>query len=433
MVCLSYWLYNKFMNNLIVLNGNDNVGVSQFIIPEKTKIEGHNISTLDPIPFGHKVCLKEIKKGDPIIKYDQIIGFALNDIKPGEHVHSHNLEFREFKRDFKVTDKSHNVDEKADTFFNGILRDNGQVATRNYIGIVSTVNCSATVTKMIVEKIKYSEILKDYPNIDGIVPITHSTGCGMNTESEGMQIFQRTIDGFKNHPNFSHVFVIGLGCECAQVSLFDESLKKHNRIHFLTIQDEGGTKKIVDKVLSQIKNLLSEDPRFDPNRFYYSGFSYGAGNALKLYSPVLARANPPWKALVAAEPGCNTAQYPAKISSKGLIIKGEESHYYPPACIYYHKLLQKVGNDVELVTIPKVNHFFSLNGIIGKGVAVNGCTNNIALRYPDGSFKFADGTPTTRQEIIKKCITNESGVGKTREKLDEAIDLTINFFNKYKE
>ena len=80
----------------------------------------------------------------------------------------------------------------------------------------------------------------------------------MNTESEGMQIFQRTIDGFKNHPNFSHVFVIGLGCECAQISLFDESLKKHNRIHFLTIQDEGGTKKIVDKVLSQIKNLLSE-------------------------------------------------------------------------------------------------------------------------------------------------------------------------------
>ena len=93
------------MNNLIVLNQNDNVGVSQFIIPEKTKIEGHDISTIDPIPFGHKVCLKSINKGDPIIKYDQIIGFALNDIKPGEHVHSHNLEFREFKRDFKVTNK----------------------------------------------------------------------------------------------------------------------------------------------------------------------------------------------------------------------------------------------------------------------------------------------------------------------------------------
>ena len=90
------------------------------------------------------------------------------------------------------------------------------------------------------------------------MPITHSTGCGMNTNSEGMQIFQRTIDGFKNHPNFSHVFVIGLGCECAQVSLFFDSMKKHNRIHFLTIQDEGGTKKIVDKVFGQIQDLLKE-------------------------------------------------------------------------------------------------------------------------------------------------------------------------------
>ena len=258
MVCFKNKLYNKTMNNLIVLSKNDNVGVSQFIIPEKTKIEGREINTIDPIPFGHKVCLKSVNKGDPIIKYDQIIGFASKNIQAGEHVHSHNLEFREFKRDFKVTNKKNIINEKADTFFNGILRDNGDVATRNYIGIVSTVNCSATVTKMIVERIKYSNILKDYPNIDGIVPITHSTGCGMNTESEGMQIFQRTIDGFKNHPNFSHVFVIGLGCECAQVSLFDESLKKHNRIHFLTIQDEGGTKKIVEKVLSQIKNLLAE-------------------------------------------------------------------------------------------------------------------------------------------------------------------------------
>ena len=246
------------MNNLIVLNKNDNVGVAQFIIPEKTKIEGKDIVTKEPIPFGHKVCLKTINKGDPVIKYDQIIGFASQNINPGDHVHSHNLEFKDFDREYKVSEKKLILDEKSDTFFNGILRDNDQVATRNYIGIVSTVNCSATVTKMIVEKIKYSKILNDYPNIDGIVPITHSTGCGMNTESEGMQIFQRTIDGFKNHPNFSHVFVIGLGCECAQVSLFDNSLKKHNRIHFLTIQEEGGTKKIVDKVLSQIKNLLNE-------------------------------------------------------------------------------------------------------------------------------------------------------------------------------
>ena len=132
------------MNSLIVLNKNDNVGVSQFIMPEKTKIKGKDIITKDPIPFGHKVCLKAINKGEAIIKYDQIIGFASQNINPGEHVHSHNLEFKEFNRDYKVTEKKLIIDEKSDTFFNGILRENGQVATRNYIGIVSTVNCSAT-------------------------------------------------------------------------------------------------------------------------------------------------------------------------------------------------------------------------------------------------------------------------------------------------
>ncbi|MDA9065302.1 altronate dehydratase family protein [Candidatus Pelagibacter sp.] len=243
-------------NNLIVLNKNDNVAVTPFIIPAKTKIEGQNISSIDDIPFGHKICLKTVNKGDPVIKYDQIIGFASKNINPGEHVHSHNLEFKDFDRKFKVIEKKSIINEKSELFFNGIMRDNGQVATRNYIGIISTVNCSATVTKMISEKIKQSNILKDFPNIDGIVPITHSTGCGMNTESEGMQIFQRTIDGFKNHPNFSHVFVLGLGCECAQVDIFKDNVKQHDRVHFLTIQDEGGTKKIVDKVLSEIKNLL---------------------------------------------------------------------------------------------------------------------------------------------------------------------------------
>ncbi len=246
------------MNNLIILNKNDNVAVTTFPISPQTKIADQGIVSIDPIPFGHKICLKPINKGEPIIKYDQVIGFASKSIKPGEHVHSHNLEFKEFNRSFSISEKINISSEKSNLFFEGILRDNGEVATRNYIGIISTVNCSATVSKAIAEKIKHSNILKDYSNIDGVVAITHSTGCGMNTVSEGMQVFQRTIDGFKNHPNFSHVFIVGLGCECAQISLFVDSMKKHNRIHFLTIQEEGGTRKTVDKVFGQIKELLKE-------------------------------------------------------------------------------------------------------------------------------------------------------------------------------
>ncbi|MBT4663133.1 MAG: altronate dehydratase, partial [Candidatus Marinimicrobia bacterium] len=169
------------MNKLIILNKNDNVAVTPFVISPQTKIENQGIVSVDSIPFGHKICLKPIIKGGPVIKYDQIIGFASKSIKPGEHVHSHNLEFKEFNREFSISEKNNTSTEESNLFFDGILRDNGDVATRNYIGIISTVNCSATVSKMIAEKIKYSNILKDYPNIDGIVPITHSTGCGMNT------------------------------------------------------------------------------------------------------------------------------------------------------------------------------------------------------------------------------------------------------------
>ncbi len=180
----------------------------------------------------------------------------LKIIKPGEHVHSHNLEFKEFNREFSISEKNNIATEESNLCFEGILRVAGAMLGA-VIGALIGVGVFS-VSKMIADRGGYSNILKDYPNIDGIVPITHSTGCGMNTNSEGMQIFQRTIDGFKNHPNFSHVFVIGLGCESAQVSLFSDSMKKHNRIHFLTIQDEGGTKKIVDKVFGQIQDLLKE-------------------------------------------------------------------------------------------------------------------------------------------------------------------------------
>ena len=131
------------MNNLIILNKNDNVAVTPFVINPQTKIERQGIVSVDPIPFGHKICLKPINKGEPVIKYDQIIGFASKSIKPGEHVHSHNLEFKEFSREFAITEKKNVATEKSNLFFDGILRDNGDVATRNYIGIISTVNCSA--------------------------------------------------------------------------------------------------------------------------------------------------------------------------------------------------------------------------------------------------------------------------------------------------
>ena len=180
----------------------------------------------------------------------------------------------------------------------------------------------------------------------------------------------------------------------------------------------------------ELSYILSQDKRFDKSKIFYTGFSYGASNVMKLQDERSAYNNI-FKAAVAAEPSCNIVSNPYKTKTVTLIIKGEESHYYPVACKYYFNMIKKMGNKIEYVSIPKVNHFFSLNGSITTGKAVNGCSDNIVIRLPKRKFKFADGTPTSRDEVLKKCYTTEAGKGRAREKLDEAIDMALNFIDKY--
>lgn len=242
------------MFNLIILNKKDNVAVSPMSIPANKNINT-SLTSKDLIPFGHKIALSKINKNDYVYKYGQIIGVASKDIEKGEHVHTHNLEFTEFERIFKINNKIKNVKNSDNFFFKGFKRKNGKSGTRNYIGILSTVNCSATVVKKIADKINMNPDILSYKNIDGAVCLKHSSGCGMNTEGYGMTVFNQTIEGFKNHPNFSKVFVIGLGCECAQISLYkDES----DSVVYMNIQDEGGTKKIIENVSNQILEMLPD-------------------------------------------------------------------------------------------------------------------------------------------------------------------------------
>ena len=180
----------------------------------------------------------------------------------------------------------------------------------------------------------------------------------------------------------------------------------------------------------ELSYILSQDERFNKSKIFYTGFSYGASNVLKLQDERSAYNNI-FKAAVAAEPSCNIVSIPYKSNTATLIIKGEESHYHPIACEYYFKMIKKMDNKIEYVSIPKVNHFFSLNGSITTGKAVNGCSDNIVIRLPKRKFKFADGTPTNREEVLKKCYTTEAGKGRTREKLNEAIDIALNFIDKY--
>ena len=192
-----------------------------------------------------------------IYKYGQIIGIASIDISTGEHVHSHNLVFSEFERNSKIKTINQKNSFNSNLCFKGYKRKNGQSGTRNYIGLISTVNCSATVVKKIAENINIYLSKQNFQNIDGAVCLKHSSGCGMNNTGYGMEVFNRTIEGFKNHANFGKVFVIGLGCECAQISLYKDK-KEKNKIEYMNIQDEGGTKEIINKVTKNIINDLEE-------------------------------------------------------------------------------------------------------------------------------------------------------------------------------
>ena len=182
---------------------------------------------------------------------------------------------------------------------------------------------------------------------------------------------------------------------------------------------------------NELRKILIKDERFDKDKFFYTGFSYGAQQVLKTISAPYNNKNPnAWKAIASAEPGCNKFNQPIKFNHPVLIIKGAESHYYIEPCEILEKELLRKGNKVKLVNIPQANHFFSTNGEIGKGVAVNGCRYDPIVRMPDGRLRLYSGASITRKAAKSKCITSESGKGKNRKKLNEAVNLTITFFKE---
>ena len=182
---------------------------------------------------------------------------------------------------------------------------------------------------------------------------------------------------------------------------------------------------------NELRKILIKDERFDKEKFFYTGFSYGAQQVLKTIGASYNKENPnAWRAIASAEPGCNLFQNPVKFNFSVLIIKGEESHYYVEPCKILEQELSKAGNKVKLVNIPKANHFFSTKGEIVKGVAVNGCRYDPIIKMPDNTFRLYSGAEISRKEARKKCITNESGKGKNRKKLNEAVNLTIAFFKE---
>jgi altronate hydrolase len=211
----------------IRLHPDDDVVIARLEIPTGTLLTKESVRAIVTIPAGHKIAVRAVAQGKPVRRYNQIIGFATRDIAAGDHVHVHNIAMGDFQRDYAFSSlvKKTEFVEKPATF-QGIVRADGRVATRNYLGILTSVNCSATVARMIAKH--FENRLDDYPNVDGVVALTHKTGCGMASDGEATDILRRTIAGYARHPNFFSSQLVGLGCEANQINvlLSSETLKK---------------------------------------------------------------------------------------------------------------------------------------------------------------------------------------------------------------
>ncbi len=240
------------------LNPVDDVVIACRELESGTNLLAEGVVVKERIPPGHKVAARAIAAGEPVRRYSQIIGFATQPIAAGFHVHVHNIEVRAFEKDYEFG-KGYVPTEFAPVpaTFQGIVRSDGRVATRNYIGVLSTVNCSATVSKYVAEAFK-GDALEMFGNVDGVVALTHTTGCGMDTTGEGMELLRRTLSGYARHANFAGVLIIGLGCEANQMDalFFTQGLAQGPLLRAMTIQDKGGTAKAVAEGIAIVKEML---------------------------------------------------------------------------------------------------------------------------------------------------------------------------------
>ena len=261
---------SSFPSPLIRLHAADNILVARVPIALGQELPEFGLRTRAQLPAGHKVAARAIRAGEPVRKYDTVIGVAACDIEAGAHVHTHNLRFVEFDRGAEFGTDLRPVDllpPAARARFQGIVRADGRVATRNYIGILSTVNCSATVCRRIADHFT-PERLAAWPQVDGVAAFTHATGCGMSTPSLNFDVFRRTLAGYARHANLAAVLVVGLGCERNQLEdlLASQGLQRGPRLVAFNMQDTGGTRETIAAGIRAVEALLAEanDVRREP-------------------------------------------------------------------------------------------------------------------------------------------------------------------------
>ncbi|MGX9962242.1 UxaA family hydrolase [Roseomonas sp. F4] len=253
----------KRLNGPVIrLHPDDNVVVARIDIEPGTSIPGENMLARQKVPAGYKITTAALRKGDPVLKYQVTIGFAAEDMPAGTMVHTHNIDFREFDRDYAIGRDYRAVEmipEDQRKTFEGFVRADGRVGTRNFIAVVSSVNCSATVSHAVADWFT-PDRMAEWPNVDGVAAFTHSTGCGMELSGEPMQLLRRTLGGYMRHPNVAGVVVIGLGCERNQIAglLAEQGLAPGPMLRSLVMQEVGGTRKSIDAGVAVVKEMMEE-------------------------------------------------------------------------------------------------------------------------------------------------------------------------------
>lgn len=253
---------NMVKDKTVLLSSKDNVMVAISELAPQSTITKTDLTSQDTIPAGHKVAIRQIDSGSPIIKYGQIIGFASKDIQPGEHVHTHNTMMSNFTRDYAIgadTRPTSILSENKQATFEGMVRADGQVGTRNYIGILATVSCSTSVAQLIANAVKKDHLAK-YPCVDGILALGHGFGCATDEAGEGFELLQRALAGYARNPNFGGILLVGLGCEANHLDCLLENtqLEVSPRLNTISIQNAGGTAKTIHRGIEAIEAMLPE-------------------------------------------------------------------------------------------------------------------------------------------------------------------------------
>lgn len=250
------------MSRVLILNPADDVAIALDDIATGETPDGLNAAARADIATGHKIARHAVEKGGLVRRYGQVIGRAQIAIAAGDHVHVHNLAMAEDGREAEVGADLRQPAPLSGAKFNGIVRPDGRVGTRNYIGVLTSVNCSATVARRIADAFPDASLPA---SVDGVVAFTHQGGCGGSSLSSDVTLLQRTLAGYGRNPNFHSILIVGLGCEANQIPawLANEGLEAGPHLRTLTIQQAGGAARAIEAGVEIVRELVAEAAKIE--------------------------------------------------------------------------------------------------------------------------------------------------------------------------